>query len=51
LNVSLTPQGHLLAEELLPVAREFNFSIRSLLDSDKARSFEEYLRLMEKGMN
>ncbi len=51
LNVSLTPRGQVLAEELLPVAREFNLSIRSLLDADKARSFEDCLQNMEEGIN
>lgn len=50
-NISLTPKGRNLAEELFPIGREFNHTLRSLLDPDKVQMFEESLRIMEDGMN
>lgn len=50
LNITFTPKGRKLAEELFPIGREFNLSLRNMLDPDKIELFEESLKIMEEGM-
>lgn len=47
LNIYLTAKGRKLAEDLLPTGREFNLYLRSLLDEDRAETFEELLKAID----
>ena len=47
LNIYLTHTGRKLAEGLFPIGREFNLYLRSLLDEDKAETFEELLKAID----
>ena len=50
LQIFLTPKGRQLAEELLPVGREFNRYIKDILDPDKVETFEKSLSRLEQNL-
>ena len=47
LNIYLTAKGRQLAEDLFPTGREFNLYLRSLLDEDRAETFEKLLKAID----
>jgi hypothetical protein len=40
-------KGRQLAEDLFPTGREFNLYLRSLLDEDRAETFEKLLKAID----
>ena len=47
LNIYLTAKGRKLAEDLFPTGSEFNLYLRSLLDEDRAETFEKLLKAID----
>ncbi|MDD4170722.1 MAG: MarR family transcriptional regulator [Syntrophomonas sp.] len=47
LQIFLTPRGRQLAEELLPVGREFNNNTQAGYNQDEIEIFENYLKRLE----
>jgi MarR family transcriptional regulator, organic hydroperoxide resistance regulator len=47
LQIFLTPKGHQLAEELVPMSEEFNRNIQDGFDLDQVGFFEESLNRLE----
>lgn len=50
LQIFLTPTGRQVAEELLPISREFNRNIKSILDPNQVEVFEKSLVRLDQNL-